>query len=70
MFKVTELDSEGEIPADFVFEKHKDKLLDMQRPVDLEFQVANLESSPDKIGASPAKETDEDEDELIEQELQ
>lgn len=29
VFKVTELDSEGEIPAEFVFEKHKENLMEM-----------------------------------------
>lgn len=46
IFKVTELDSEGEIPADFVFEKHKDKLLEMDPAIDPEYKVAELDMTP------------------------
>ena len=75
VFKVTELDSEGEIPAEFVFEKHKENLMEMGAVAlsDPELKVEEYAMVPQTLPVpqkTPAKDTDEDEDELVERELQ
>lgn len=73
VFRATELDSEGEIPAEFVFEKHKENLLEMEPVVDQEYKVEEYGMTPQAQPhpqKTPTKDTEEDEDELVERELQ
>jgi hypothetical protein len=46
VFKVTELDSDGEIPADFVFEKHRGRLLELDQAPDPEYRVDEFAMTP------------------------